>query len=130
MNEFVRPDFIFSYWIFLWWILYELNITTVNPKFIIILGIIHNLILLVFKLYGEQNVLSFIIINLFIKIIPIITLLNTQIQYNDIIFSIYLFLIYLLWIAINYKTIISYFSTKSPMPFEYFFKYFYEPYHK
>ncbi len=105
-NEMMRADLIFSYWIFVWWILYELNLTTVNPKFVIILGIIHNFILLLIKIYEKSDsILPFIIINFFIKIIPIISLLNTTIQYNDIIITVYLFLVYLVWLIINYKTI-------------------------
>lgn len=122
-QEMIRADLIFSYWIFVWWILYELNLTTANPKFIFILGIIHNFILLLIKIYKKSDsVLPFIIINFFIKIIPLISLLNTTIQYNDIIVSIYLFVIYLFWLLINYKTIIMYNEKKAIPPFEHFFK--------
>ena len=118
----IRMDFIFSYWIFLWWIFYELNLVSVNPKFIIIIGIIHNIILLFTKIYKKsKSVLPFIIINFCIKIIPIISLLHTNIQYNDIIVTFYLFLVYLIWIIINYKTIIMYNENKAIPPFEHFF---------
>jgi len=117
----IRTDLIFSYWIFLWWILYEFNLVSANPKFIMILGIIHNFILLLIKIYKKSDsVLPFIIINFFIKIIPIISLLNTTIQYNDIIITVYLFLVYLVWLIVNYKTIIN--SKKAIPPFEHFFK--------
>jgi len=122
-NEMIRADLIFSYWIFVWWILYELNLTTANPKFVIILGIIHNFIFLLIKIYKKSDsILPFIIINFCIKIIPIISLLNTTIQYNDIIITVYLFLVYLVWLIINYKTIIMYNEKNAIPPFEHFFK--------
>ena len=109
-KEVIRPDFIFSYWIFFWWILYMIKIIPFNPKFIIILGIIENTFILIIKIYNKyySSIPSFLIINTVIKIIPLISVLNTKIEKNDIIFSIILFILYLIWLIINKKFYILY----------------------
>lgn len=38
----MRLDYVFSYWIFAWYLLYIAKITKYNPKFVLILGIIEN----------------------------------------------------------------------------------------
>ena len=69
----IRIDYIFSYWIFLWWILYMLKIVKYNPKLAILLGIIENSVILIHKIAYKKycSLLPFIIINTIIKIISI-----------------------------------------------------------
>jgi len=101
-----RLDFIFSYWIFFWYILYICNLITYNPKFLIILGLIANVVILLIMIYYKTKyrlVYLFVIMMFIIKIIPIYTIWNTKIKLNDIYISIILFIIYLLWIHINKK---------------------------
>ena len=38
----IRPDLIFSYWIYLWYILYIFKVLKYNPKLAIIFGMIKN----------------------------------------------------------------------------------------
>ena len=51
-----RIDFTFSYWIFAWFILYQLNIIKYNPKIFLILASIENLILLFMMIYYKNNI--------------------------------------------------------------------------
>ena len=46
-----RIDFVFSYWIFLWYILYEFKITQYNPKWALTFGLIENIfaVIILFK---------------------------------------------------------------------------------
>ena len=63
----LRADLVFSYWIYIWFILYVLKFTKYSPKFPLILGVIDNLIMLVLMiLYGtsSRTIFYFIIINL------------------------------------------------------------------
>jgi len=102
--EYLRLDFIFSYWIFLWFILYEVKIIKYSPKFVIILGLIENFGLFLYFIYKKSslyNISKFIIINIFIKIIPLYLVYNDKIISKDIIASFILFLIYLLWLIVN-----------------------------
>lgn len=108
----VKPYNIFSYWILLWYILYIFHITNYNPKFILIIAIIHNFMVWIHKLINHpiKKLIIFSIIFIIIKIIPYISIRNTKIRKHDIIFSILLVVLYLLWIHINnislYKIII------------------------
>lgn len=98
----LRFDFIFSYWIFTWYLLYEFKITTYNPKFALIVALINNIFTLLFMLIylnDTLNIISFITINFFIKIIPLWRLRNSN-NY-DIISSIKLYIIYNIWLIIN-----------------------------
>lgn len=100
----MRFDYLFSYWIFVWYLLYFFRITKYNPKFVLICGIIENIILLFFMIYYKTNlnVIIFFIIGMFIiKIIPTYTIWNTIIKRRDILFTFILFFIYIIWLYIN-----------------------------
>ena len=106
-----RIDLVFSYWIFVWYLLYVLHIVKYNPKFAIIIGIIENIVMFLTMIYfgsSYETLFNFIIINIFIKLIPYYTLIQTSISYNDIKVTILLFLIYSIWVYINGKSIIEY----------------------
>ena len=102
-----RPDFVFSYWIFAWYLLYFFGFFKLyNPKFAIILGIIQNLIMLFLLFYYNTKfylILLFIIVVTIQKIIPIYTIWNDKIQNKDIIATFILFIVYLFWYKINNK---------------------------
>lgn len=99
-----RPDFVFSFWIVAWYILYELKITKYNPKIALIFAIIVNLIMLSIMIYFNNswlNILSFCVINFCIKILPLIRLRNTEYKWTDFYAIVVLYTIYLLWITLN-----------------------------
>jgi hypothetical protein len=104
-----RLDLIFSYWIFAWYLLYITKIITYSPKFIIILGIIENMILLFFMIQNGstiETIIKFIVINTFIKILPYYSIRNDKIIKKDIVASIVLFIIYIVWLYINKETLL------------------------
>jgi hypothetical protein len=47
----LRTDLVFSYWIYVWFILYIFNITSYSPKFALILGLFDNIIMLLLMFY-------------------------------------------------------------------------------
>ena len=104
--------FIFSYWIFIWYLLYYFKIINIyNPKFAIIIGIIENSIIIILMLYYRTKiklVLLFIIMMIILKIIPLYTIRNDKINYKDIFFTFILFIIYLLIMYLNGKNINSF----------------------
>ena len=103
-----RIDLIFSYWIFLWYIFYIFKLIKYNPKFAILCGIFENFILLVLMFFYKTKsklVLLFFIMVVLLKLIPLYTIWNTYIKYTDIVFTLFLFLIYLVWIKYNNKSI-------------------------
>lgn len=100
----IRFDLVFSYWIFIWFLLYLLKIVPYSPKFVIILGIIENIFVFMYMIYNKTelyNIIKFIIINIFIKIIPLLLVWKDKIIKRDIYATIILFLIYLLWLFYN-----------------------------
>ena len=106
---YIRSDYIFSYWIFLWFILYLLKIVPYNPKLIIILGIIEilfALIYLIVKNTSLRKITKFFIINIIIKIIPLLLIYKDPLMKKDIYATIILVLIYLIWMYINNVNVI------------------------
>lgn len=108
----IRPDLIFSYWVLIWYILYELNLITYNPKFWLIVAIIVNFYNMYFMFYFKRYdmLFLFIIIVTIVKAIPIWTLRNTTLRMNDIIAGFVLFIIYYMWLTYNHETLYSLFN--------------------
>jgi len=106
-----RPDLIFSYWIFTWYLLYIFGVIIYNPKFTFILGIIENIVTIILMIYYGTKmkiIILFIIILFLIKIIPLYTIWNTTTNIKDIKAFILIFLIYLFWYFIVNNKNISY----------------------
>jgi hypothetical protein len=99
-----RFDFVFSYWIFAWYILYICNIVKYNPKWALTIGLVENigiLFLMFFYKHSIINIFLFCFINFFIKVLPLWSLRNTKYDITGIYSLIILFFIYLLWVKIN-----------------------------
>lgn len=99
-----RFDFGFSYWIFVWYILYKCKITSYNPKIALIIGLFENILVLFAMLYYNNKILYifvFVIINILIKLIPLWTLRNTSYKWVDFYAAFLLFIIFSIWLNIN-----------------------------
>jgi hypothetical protein len=104
-----RFDFVFSYWIFVWFLFYELGATMYSPKIALLVGLIENIGILILMLYFANswlNIFLFCFINFFIKIVPLYLLRNTSLKIRDLYAFIVLFGIYILWILVNQVSII------------------------
>ncbi len=100
----MRFDFVFSFWIFVWYVLYVLRVTTFIPKIPLVLGVIHNTILLILLFYYKNDwihIITFFIINLCIKGIPLWTLRNEPYRWKDFYALVVYFILFILWIFIN-----------------------------
>lgn len=99
----VRVDFIFSYWIFVWYLLYYFKFIKYSPKWALTFGIIQNLLLLYLLIFYNSfiNVIAFCVLNTCIKIIPLWTLRNENYNISGIFYFIVLYAIYLVWLKIN-----------------------------
>ena len=123
MREIIRMDFILSYWLFLWWILYELGIVKANPKLFLIIGLIANLIMLVIKIVkNSRTVIPFVIINFFIKVIPLICLMHTTITQDDVVASVIVVVLFLLWVMIHLEKVKGYYTNRAIPPFEHWWE--------
>lgn len=112
----ITIDLIFSYWIFLWFILYEFGVVPYNPKFGVIIGIIEIIGTAIFLLYhkflyeGDRikkfgtTLALFLLANFIIKCIPLYFLLDTTIHNIDVFFTLLLFMIYNCYLFVIYDT--------------------------
>jgi hypothetical protein len=99
-----RFDLVFSYWIFAWFILYELKITHYNPKIALIIGLLVNVIELSTMIYYKNsfsNIFLFSLINFILKVVPLWILRKTEYKVIDVYADIGLFIIYLFWLIVN-----------------------------
>ena len=144
MNQkIIRPDFIFSYWIFAWFIVYYIIQKTsnpssfsfitqnLNPKLALIIALIENIGLLGFLLTQKTQLyvlFTFIITTTIFKIIPIYLVYDHTILFpNDIIPVVFLFIVYniylFIWrtnvIEVTQKTTDSLTKGKTNTPFFY-----------
>ena len=93
----IRVDLVFSYWIFVWYLLYKFRIVKYNPKLALIISLFENIIILVlmiFYLNNIINILIFCVLNFFIKVLPLWDLRKSN-SY-EIYPIIFLFTIYIL----------------------------------
>jgi hypothetical protein len=128
----MRFDYIFSYWIFLWWILYQMKITDKNPKLMLIIALLY--IIFVVATTSKASscyALPFFISNLIIKIYPLYTLRNTEIKESDIYFTFLFFLVFMAWLSVTngVKKVYDFYTFSLPEtipPFEYYFNKFFD----
>ena len=112
--EYYRLDFIFSYWIFAWFLLYIIGVIKTPPKFLLIVGVAINLIELVY-LFIEKvsvyNLVKFSVINTFLKVIPLYFVYQVKITRFEIMVSSCLLLLYFTWLYIH-KVNVNYFYSQ------------------
>jgi|694.fasta_scaffold03177_2 hypothetical protein len=98
--------FIYSYWLFTWFLLYLLNIVPYNPIFYLIIGYILTIfefIYLILKKTNKYNLIKYAFINIIIKVFPIIILIylnKYKSNSNDIYIGFILIIFYLLLMII------------------------------
>jgi hypothetical protein len=99
-----------------------------NPKFAIMIGILENIVLLIFMSLNGANKRTigyFILVNTFIKVLPFYTVRYDTINVKDIQVTLMLFIIYIGWIFLNNQSLpenykLAYFSltkNQDTMPF-------------
>ena len=105
----LRVDLVFSYWIYVWFILYFFNYTEYSPKFALTLGLLDNIVMLFLMIVWStslKTIFWFIIINTLIKVVPLYYLRNESFKMKDIYFTIGLFFIYIIWLHINNQSLV------------------------
>lgn len=94
-------DLAFSYWIFVWFLIYYFTpFNSYNPKIFIILALIHNIGLCLFFIYYSHSlslILLFLIIIIVVKIIPLWLLRKTSYKTTDFIAGSILFIFFNIW---------------------------------
>lgn len=104
----IRADLIFSYWIFIWFVLYFAGFTTLNPSFLLIISMIYIVFTIYLFIYyyqiSQYNVIKYVIINVILKSIPLLLLWyynRINVNYTDIVFTALLFAVYNVYLYVN-----------------------------
>jgi hypothetical protein len=105
-----RFDYAFSYWLFAWYIAYMLKLVQYNPFIFLVIATFVDFLELLFG-YIKSPFL-FIIINFFMKIIPIYTLMYSKSNKNDINAGLVYAMIYILWMFVNKESV---FKVRTPL---------------
>jgi len=103
----MRLDFIFSYWILIWYLAYAIKFTNISPKFALVVGLAENLIMFSYIAYlGTQigTLIRFGFTNMAIKIIPLYLLRGEPIRRSDIDMTFVIFGLYNAWLFLNGET--------------------------
>ena len=109
MVEIIRADKFFSIWIFIYTIAYIFKITPYNPIILICIALtffVFSLFIIIYNLNEKSLLFYYIIINTIAKIIPLFIIINNKITNNDIIFTVYFILLYVIYMQIINEDII------------------------
>ena len=100
----LRTDFVFSVWIFLWFLLYICNIVPYNPTFALFLGLVFVNISIIYFILNDISIIRFSLVTMVQKILPLFYLVyinKLEIRFKDILFTIIVFMIYNIYVAFN-----------------------------
>jgi len=109
MTNIIRVDKFFSIWIFIYTIAYIFKIVPYNPIILICIALtffVITLFIVIYNLNENSLLYYYIIINTIAKIIPLFIIINNKITNNDIIFTIYFILLYVIYMQIIKEDII------------------------
>lgn len=105
MVEYISAVYLFSYWIFIWFLVYWTlkQVFRVNwfpsPKLALLIAEAQNIVLFAYFIMQDaptRNLFVFAIINVFMKMLPIYLLRDTPIYDSDIVWLFLLYIVYLL----------------------------------
>jgi len=109
MTNIIRVDKFFSIWIFIYTIAYIFKIVPYNPIILICIALtffVITLFIVIYNLNENSLLYYYIIINTIAKIIPLFIIINNKITNNDIIFTVYFILLYVIYMQIIKEDII------------------------
>jgi hypothetical protein len=105
----MKLDRFLSIWIFIYTIAYLLKLVPYNPIILISIALIFfvSSLFIIIKNLNERSILIYYItINFIGKVIPLFIIINNKITNNDIIFTVYFILIYVIYMLIMNDDII------------------------
>ena len=105
--------YIFSEWIIILSLLYYFNFIPYNPIYLVYLALLVNTFMLIYILYLnynnkiEKEVIFKMMLNIFIeKLIPLYLIYNKPINQNDMYFSIFIIILYVIFMELMNKNFI------------------------
>ena len=107
-----RPDYILSYWILIWFLLYIGKIVPYNPKPIFIFALCFAVFQIVIMFAYKKSfkyILAFVLANILIKALPFYFLYNTKVVKQDYYAIGLVVFVYIAWLKINNRNIYKFF---------------------
>jgi hypothetical protein len=104
---------LYSHWIFLWFLLYYFKIISANPTYFLIIAfiiILFGFFILIFLKASFINLFTFLLYNIFIKLIPILLISNFTYNLYHILFGCYIYILYLLYMIFSKKNPFDYYK--------------------
>jgi hypothetical protein len=111
MINYISVDYLFSYWIFAWFILFILCIkstfvkTYFNPRFALLIALFANILIFIYFLFHNATIpvlLKYILVIILFKIIPLFLLRKEKVRwFNEISIAVIIFIIYCMYIKSN-----------------------------
>ena len=98
-----RFDLVLSYWLFAWYLAFMSGLVPYNPKLFLILGLLVNTV----QLFFVKDPTTFVFINVFVKIIPVATLLHTTTTRRDTRAGLVFVAAYLVWVLLNREPVLN-----------------------
>lgn len=105
-----RFDHVFSYWLFVWYLLFAARFVPYNPLPFLVAGLLFNLGSLLLGYIKDPK--PFIFINIFIKILPIYSLMGTPVRAIDYQAGFVYLLMWFAWLIINKEDL---FKVRTPL---------------
>jgi hypothetical protein len=79
-----RFDLVLSYWIFAWFLLHMAGLVRASPKLALCVSLAENIVqLCVMVFYGAGYVAGFVVINVFIKVLPLYIVRRERIRWRQ-----------------------------------------------
>lgn len=102
-----RYDFLFSLWLFVWFLLYTIGIVSVSPAFALFVALIYSILLLIaiiMKRATIQQCCKLVVVTLSLKLIPLYLTISDTWTILSALWALLIFIVYLFWIYYNHKT--------------------------
>ena len=109
MKKVLTVDKFLSVWIFIYIIAYFLKLVPYNPIILISIALIYFIasLFIIIPRLNERSLLEYYItINVIGKVIPFILIYNNKITYDDIVFTLYFILTYIIYMQLFNEDII------------------------
>ena len=110
----IRPDYIFSYWIFFLFVVYLVFPTKyTNPTILLTLGLIEQSLSIAYFIYMRvkwSTVFLFFLIMVFIKVIPLYLIRKSKNKWNPL-FSVSVILLYLFYLILMKQDVLKIYTS-------------------
>ena len=101
--------YFFSYWVFVWYLLYILKVLQYNPKLALTIALLENVIKFIAMVYFKNKLSTmvfFCTMIFFLKVVPLWTLRRLTYK-NQIHTTLGLFMIYLVYLYMNDQNVVT-----------------------